>query len=285
MRRQLADSYRLHPARRTSIPQHMQVLSCLLLACQDLRYCCNLRAIVLLSVLTLEGLPMKFLYLLRKSVHQVAPHLLHSGEDLHRLLFLMNLVIYPLTPLLLPWKLIVRCTTVVVIIHLENRLVDLLVKASYCSIPRHHDRLMTLEILHTRTIITILLLVHNRDQRHHLLTVAVLGLLRSKLTQVVNLLGLHNPARPPLSALLVCICHMSKTILPSKKVVGTDGLLQLITVIGGSVVQGMVVTTYPTLLSHILSTHHALHEHIALLHLLHLLPDHTLLVTGITSLL
>lgn len=282
MRRQLADSYRLHPARRTSIPQHMRVLSCRPLACQDLRYCCNLRAIDLLSVLTLEGLPMKFPYLLRKSMHLVALHHLHSGEGHHRLLFLMNLVIYPLTPLLLPWRLIARRTTVVVIIHLENRLVDLLVKASYCSIPRHHDRRTTLEILHTRTINTILLLVHNRDQRHQLPTVAVHGLLFSKLIQVVNLLGLHSPAQLPLSALLVCMCHMSKTILPSKKVVGTDGLLQLITVIGASVVQGMVVTTYLTLLSHILSTHHALHEHIALLHI----PlDHMRLVIGITSLL
>lgn len=242
MRRQLVDSYRLHPARKTSILQHMQVLSCRPLACQDLPYCCSLRAIDLLSVLTLEGLPMKYLYLLRKSIHLVALHHLHSGVGHHRLLFLMNLVIYPLTPLLLPWRLIAPRTTVVVIIHLENRLVDLLVKVSYYSIPHRHDRLTTLETLRTRTIITIPFLVHNRDQRHRLPTVVVPGLLRSKLTQVVNPLGLHSPAQLPLSALLVCICHMSKTILLSKKVVGTDGLLQMITVIGGSVVQGMVVT-------------------------------------------
>jgi hypothetical protein len=224
---------------------------------------------------------MKFLYLLRKSMRLVALHHLHSGEGHHRLLFLMNLVIYPLTLLLLPWRLIVRRTTVVVIIRLENRLADLSVKVSYCSIPRHHDPLTTLEILHTCTIITILSLVHNRDQRHHP-TVAVPDLRRSKLTQVVNLLGLHSLAQLPLSALLVCMLHMSKTILQSKKVVGTDGLLQLITVIGGSVVQGMVVTMDPTLLSPIPSTRHALHEHIALLRLL---LDNTRLVTGMASLL
>ena len=275
------DSYRLRPARRMSIPQHMRVLSCHPLACLDLRYYCNPRLIDPLSVLTLEGLLMKFLYLLRKSMHLVAlPHL-HSGEGHRRLLFLMNLVIYPLTPLLLPWRLIVRHTTVVVIIHPKKRLVDPSVKASYCSIPRHHDRLMTLEILHTRTIITILSPIHNRDRRHHL-TVAIPALRRSKLTKVVNLLDLHSPAQLPLSALLVCMCHMSKTILPSKKVVGTDGLLQLIIVIGGSVVQGMVVTTHPTLLSHILFTHHVLHEHIALVRLL---LDNTRLITGTISLL
>lgn len=65
MRRQLVVSYRLHPGRRTSILQHMQVLSCHPLACQDLHYYCSLRP-DLLSVPTLEGLPMKFLYLLRK---------------------------------------------------------------------------------------------------------------------------------------------------------------------------------------------------------------------------
>jgi hypothetical protein len=225
---------------------------------------------------------MKFLYLLRKSMHLVALHHLHSGEGHHHLLFLMNLVIYLLTPLLLLWRLIVHRTTVVVIIRLlENRLVDLSVKASYCSI-LCHDRQTTLEILHTLTIITILSLVHNRDQRRLLPTVAVPDLRRSKLTQVVNLLGLHSLTPLPLTALLVCMCHMNKTILPSKMVVGTDGLLQLITVIGGSVVQGMVVTTCPTLLSHILSTHHGLLEHIALLHLL---LDNMGLVTGITSLL
>lgn len=195
----------------------------------------------------------------------------------------MNLVICPLTPLLLPWRLIVRRTTVVVIIRLENRLVDLSVKASYYSIPRHRDRLTILEILHTCTIITILSLVHNHDQRLHLLlpTVAVPDLHPSTLTQVVNLLGLHSLAQLPLSALLVCMRHMSIAILQSKKVLGTDGLLHLITVIGENVVQGMV-TMYPTLLSHILSTRHALQEHIALVRLL---LDNTRHVTGITSLL
>lgn len=282
MHRQLAVSYRLHPARRTSILQHMQVLSCRPLACQDPHYYCNLRP-DLLSVLTLEGLPMKFLFLLPKSIHLVALHHLHSGEVHLRLLFLMNLVIYPLTPHLLPWRLIVRRTMVVVIIRLENRLVGLSVKASYCSIPRHHDRQTIPEILHTCTIIMILSLVRNPDQRLHLPlpTVAVPDLRRSTLTQVVNLLGLHSLAQLPLSALLVCMCHMSRTIRPSKKVLGTDGLLHLITVIGENVVQGMVIM-YPTLLSHILSTRHAHQEHIALLRLL---LDHTRLVTGITSLL
>lgn len=84
MRKQLAYSYRLHRVRRTSIPPHMQVLSCHL-ACQDLRYCCNLQAIDRLSVLTPEGRPMKFLCPLRKSVHLVALlHPLHSGEGHHR---------------------------------------------------------------------------------------------------------------------------------------------------------------------------------------------------------
>ena len=282
MRRQLGDSYRLHPVRRMSTLRPMQVLSCRPLACQDLRYYCNLRLIDPLSVPILEGLPMKFLCLLRKSIHLVALLHLHSGEGHHHLLFLMNLVICLLTPLLLLWRLIVHHTTVVVIIRLlENRLVDLSVKASYCSIPRH-DRQTTLEILHTLTIITIPSHVHNRDQRRHLPTVAVPDLHRSKLTQVVNLLDLHSPTQLPLNALLVCMCHMNKTILPSKMVVGTDGLPQLITVIGGSVVQGMVVTTCPTLLSHILSTRHALHEHIALLRLL---LDNTRLVTGMASLL
>ena len=280
MRRQLGDSYRLHPVRRMSTLRPMQVLSCRPLACQDLRYYCNLRLIDPLSVPILEGLPMKFLCLLRKSIHLVALLHLHSGEGHHHLLFLMNLVICPLTPLLLPWRLIARRTTVVVIIHLENRLVGLLAKAFYCSIPCHLDHLTTLEILHTHTIITILSPVRNRDQHHHLPT-TVPGLLRSKLTPVVNLLGLHSPAQLPLSVLPVCMCPMSKTILPSKKVVGTDGLLHLTTVTGGSVVRGTVVTTYRTLLNHILSIHHALHDHIAL----HLLLDHTQLVTGITSLL
>ena len=175
---------------------------------------------------------MKFLYLLRRSMHLAALHHLHSGEGHHRLLFLMNLVIYLLTHLLLPWRLIVRLTTVVVIIRLKNPLVDLSVKASYCNILCHHDRRTTLDILHTLTIITIPSLVHNRDQRRHLPRVAVPDLLRFKLTQVVNLLGLHSPTRLPLSALCVYMCHMNKTILPSKKAIGTDGLLQLITVIG-----------------------------------------------------
>jgi hypothetical protein len=105
----------------------------------------------------------------------------------------MNLVIhvYPLTPLLLPWKPITRCTTVVVIIHVENRLVDLLVKASYCSILRHHDRLTTLEIPHTRTIIMILFLIHNRDRCHHLPTVAVPGCHKS-ITGIVNQMKITN---------------------------------------------------------------------------------------------
>jgi hypothetical protein len=74
--------------------------------------------------------------------------------------------------------------------------------------------------------------------------------------------------------------HMSKTILLSKKVAGTDGLPQVTTVIGASVVRGIVVTTYLILLSHSLSTKHALHEHIAHLNLL---LDPTRPVTGITS--
>jgi hypothetical protein len=226
---------------------------------------------------------MKFLSLLRKLMPLVALlHLLHSGEGHHHLLFSMNLVIYPLTPLLPPWKLIARPTTVVVITHLENQLVVLLVKVFYYSTPRrHHDqRLMILEIL-PLTVITTHSHDRNRDQCHHLLTVAVPGLLCSQVTQLVNLLGLHSPAQLLPSTLLVCMLHMSKTILPSKKVVGTDGL-HLTTVIGASVVRDMVVTTYLTLLSHTPSTHHALREHIALLNP-HL--DHTPLVTGITSLL
>ena len=171
----------------------------------------------LLSVLTLESLPMRFLYLLHKSMNLVALHHLHSGEGHHHLLFLMNLVMYPLTLLLLPWRLITRRIMVVVIIHFENQLVDLLVKASYFSILRHHDHLTTLEILHTCTISTILSPVHNQDQRHQLPTVAVLGHLCSKLTQVVNLLGLHSLAQLLLSALLMCMCHMSKIILLSKR--------------------------------------------------------------------
>lgn len=288
MRRQLAGSYQLHQARRTSIPPHMQVLSCRPLAYQDLPYCCSLRIIDLLSVLTLGDHLMKFLCPLhRKSIPLVVllRHL-RSEEGHRRLLSLMNLVIYPLTPLLLPWRLIARHTTVVVIIHLENRLVDLLVKASSCSTPCHHKRrLTTLGIQHTRTIITThisVALVRNRDQCHQPPTAAVPGLLRSKLTQLVNQLGLHSPAQLLLSALPVCMRHMSKTILPSKKAAGTDGL-QVTTAIGiASVVQGIVVTTHPTLPNHSLSTHHALHEHIVLLNLL---LDHMQLVTGIPSLL
>lgn len=279
-------SFRLHPARRTFIPLHMQVLLCRPLAYQDLRYCCNQRGIDLLSVPTPEDLPLKFLCPLRKPIPLVALlHHLHSEEDHHRLLYLMNLAICLLTPLLRPWRSIVqrtiaRRTTVVVIIHLENRLVDLLVKASSCSIPYHRNRhLTTLEILLTPTIITtrisIVALVRNRDQCRQLPTAAVRVLLRSNLTQLVNLLDLHNPARLPLSAPRVC---MSKTILPSKRVVGTDGLLQ-VTTVNGIVVRGIAVTMYPTLLSPSLS----IHERIALVNLL---LDHTRrIVTGMASLL
>jgi hypothetical protein len=222
---------------------------------------------------------MKFLFLLLPLV--VLLHHLHSGEDRHHLLFLMNLVIYPLTPLLLPWKLIAHRIMAVVITPLENQLVVLLVKACCCNILRHRDHcLTTLEILHTHIIMTHSL-VRTRDQCHQLLTAAVLGPLCSKLTQLVNLSGLHNPAQLPLNVLLVCMRHMSKTILPSQRAVGIDDLLHLITVIGASVVQGMTIICL-ILLSHTLSTRHALHEHIALLNLL---LDHTRLGTGITSLL
>jgi hypothetical protein len=285
MPKQLADSYRLHPARKMSIPQHMRVLSCPHLVYQDRHYYCNLLAIDRLSVLTPEGLQMKFLSLLLKAIPLVALlHHLHSGEDRHHLSFLMNLVIYPLTLLLPPWKLIALRIMAVVIIRLENQLVDLLVKASYCNILRHHDRCLTTpEILHTPIIITTHSLVRTHDQFRQLPTVAVPGPLCSKLTQLVNLLDLHNPAQLPLNVLLVCMRHMSKIILPSKRVVGIDGLPHLITAIGASVVRGMVVTIiYLILLSHTLSTRHALHEHIALLNLL---LDNTRLVTGITSLL
>lgn len=287
MRRQLAGSYQLHPAHRTFIPPHMQVLLCHPLAYQDLRYCCNLLTIDLLSVLTPEDLPMKFLCPLRKSMPLVALlHLLHSGEGHRRPLSLMNLAICPLTLLLLPWKLIARHTLVVVIIHLENRLVGLLVKVSYCSILRHNNRrLMILEIRHTRIIITTHISTvvpgRSRDQCHQLHTAAVPALLRSNLTQLVNLLDLRSLVQRLLNALLACMHRMSKINLQNKKVVGTDDLPQAITVIGISVAQGIVVTTRPTHLSHFLSIHHALHEHIVPLNLLH---GRTRLVTGITSL-
>lgn len=124
-------------------------------------------------------------------------------------------------------------------------------------------------------------LVRNRDQCHQIHTVAVPGRRHSKLTQLVNLSGLHSPVQLLLNALLVCMHHMSKTILLSKKAAGTGGLPQLITVIGAIVVQGIAVTTYPILLllSHSLSTH-ALHECTVLLNLL---LDHTRRVIGITS--